>query len=129
MAHPNEELVFQAFRAVCEGDAEAANESLHDDVVLHYPGRSVLAGDFEGKEGLLGWTRRRSEHANGKCRVGLTGAWGDDERGVALWVSRVESDGGPTYERAVAVFSLRDRRVAEVWVAPIDLYASDELWS
>jgi ketosteroid isomerase-like protein len=122
----NEELVFRAFRAMCAGNTHALNGVLHDDVVLHYPGRSALAGRFEGLQEVVNWMRRTSEYTK---RRALTGAWADAERAVALTVSRLERDGKTHYERGITVLGLREGKVDQVWVTPMDLYASDEIWS
>ena len=49
MAHPNEDLVREAFAAFGRGDIDALQRQYFaPDICWHFPGRSVLAGDHEG---------------------------------------------------------------------------------
>jgi len=50
MQAENEELVRQAYAAQSRGDMEGYLALLADDFVLHIPGRSQIAGDYQGHE-------------------------------------------------------------------------------
>src|SRR5437867_255662 len=52
MAHPNEEVARSATEALSKGDVEGFLALHTDDVVVHFPGRGPMAGDYRGKDGL-----------------------------------------------------------------------------
>jgi uncharacterized protein len=55
MAHPNEDLVRETFAASGRGDIAALrNQYFADDIRWHFPGRSPLAGDYEGAAQVVG---------------------------------------------------------------------------
>ena len=59
MAHPSEDLVREAFAASGRGDIDALrNQYFAADMRLHYPGRSPLAGDYDGVGQVLGFFGR-----------------------------------------------------------------------
>ena len=124
------ELVHEALGALLKGDEQEARKLLEPDVVLHFPGRGPLAGDFKGTSAVVGWMQHMPEAASGAGRLRFTlgSTFADEQRGVLLFVTSLDRDGKTTHERSVAVFALRNHRVAEVWVTPMDLYASDQLW-
>ena len=126
MAHPNEELLRRGFRALCARDEKAVGELFGGDVTLHYPGRSVLAGDYRGPEEVVAWVRRGMQVAGRGSRTMLSSVHADDQRGVVLYVTSHELGGQAVHERSVAIVSFKDGKVVEVWVTPTDLSASDE---
>jgi len=48
--HANEQLLRDLDQAQIRGDLEAFSEFFVDDVVAHFPGKSSLAGDDQGKD-------------------------------------------------------------------------------
>jgi len=66
MAHPNEDLIREAFAASGRGDIDALRtQYFADGVRLHYPGRSPLAGDYDGVAQVLGFFGRAFELSGG----------------------------------------------------------------
>jgi len=53
MGHPNEEVARSATEALSKGDMEGFLSLHTDDVVLHFPGRGPMAGDYRGTDGLM----------------------------------------------------------------------------
>jgi uncharacterized protein len=129
MAHPNEELIRQAMAATCQVNLAPPVAQFADDIVLHYPGHSPLAGDYRGQKKVVEWMRRSRELAEGQRRVSVSTVFADDERGVVLYFVAIPRGGRIVYDPTIAVVRIKDGKIAEVWVAPADLYASDELWS
>ena len=126
MPHANEVLVRRMFSAFCALDSKTLHSVFADDVKLHYPGHSVLAGDHRGIDAVEKWVRFQLK--NKKVHTMNVGAFADDERAVMLYVQDIKHGGKTAHDRCVAVCSFRDGRISEVWVTPMDLLASDAIW-
>ena len=64
------ERLGQAMAAVTRGDAETFGEILlADDVVWHWPGRSHVAGDYRGKDAVIGLVREFHRVASDRLQV------------------------------------------------------------
>ena len=48
--HPNEKVLRDADEAQMRGDVEAFANAYTDDVIVHIPGKSSLAGTYKGKD-------------------------------------------------------------------------------
>jgi ketosteroid isomerase-like protein len=130
MAHPNEELVREGFAAFGRGDVDALQHKFFaEDVRYHVPGRSALAGDYEGVAQVLEWLGRQFELSAGTIRAEVHDVVANDEHAVALFTVRGERAGKQVEDNSVQVFHFRDGKVSEVWSHPADLYAMDEFWS
>jgi ketosteroid isomerase-like protein len=130
MAHPDEDLVRGAFAAFGRGDLDALRDQyLAEDVRFHYPGRGALAGDHDGVPEVLAVFGRAFELTGGTLHLELHDVIASDEHAVALYTARGERAGRRLEDRTVQVWHIRDRKAAEVWVYPEDLYVSDEFWS
>jgi uncharacterized protein len=68
------------------------------------------------------------ELTEGSLRVDLHAVLADDEHGVALVVAAASRGGrSMTSNEAHVMLHMRDGKVVEVWIAPTDEYALDEL--
>jgi hypothetical protein len=66
--HPNEALLRREYEARAAGDDSGIADGLADDVVWHVPGRSVIAGDYRGRDQVMGYVRKRRELAAARSR-------------------------------------------------------------
>jgi uncharacterized protein len=131
MAHPNEDLVRETFAASARGDIDALrNQYFADDIHWHVPGRSPLAGDYEGAAQVVArFFGRVFELSGGTFRAELHDVVANDEHAVALFTARADRAGRRLEDRTAEVLHIRDGKLAEVWIYPADLYATDEFWS
>jgi ketosteroid isomerase-like protein len=53
----------------------------------------------------------------------------NDEHAVALFTAHADRAERTLEDRTVEVLHIRDGKLAEVWLYPADLYASDEFWT
>ena len=53
MAHPNEDLVREGFAAFSRGDIDYLQKQFFARTSVHLPGRSLLAGVYEGPEQVM----------------------------------------------------------------------------
>ncbi len=130
MAHPNEDLVREGFAAFGRGDMDALGKQYWtDDIRYHIPGRSPLAGDYEGPEQVIQVFARLFELSGGTLSLELHDVLANDEHAVALFTTRAERAGKQLNDNQVQTFHFRDGKVSETWVQSTDLYAQDEFWS
>jgi len=130
MAHPNEDLIREAFAAFGRGDIDALQRQYFaPDIRWHFPGRSPLAGDHEGVGSVAQMLGRPAELSGGTHRIELHDVIGNDEHVVALHTTRAERAGRQLAVNAVHVFHVRDGKVTEAWTHHADLYSVDEFWA
>ena len=129
MAHPNEDLIRRGYEAFNQGDAATLRELLDPEIVWHFPGRSVLAGDHRGTDAVLGFFGRTQELTAGTFRVELHEVVADDQHTVGLHLATGEREGRTLEDHEVLVFHVRDDKVVEAWQYLEDQDAYDEFFS
>jgi ketosteroid isomerase-like protein len=130
MAHPNEDLLRDGFAAFGRGDIEELRtKTFAEDIRWHVPGRSPLAGVYEGLEQVLQLFARLAELSGGTFSVELHDVLANDEHVAALTTQRGERAGKQLMDNTVIVYHIRDGKVSEAWNHPTDLYAADEFLS
>jgi ketosteroid isomerase-like protein len=123
MAHPNEDLIRRGYEAFNKGDTHTLREVFDPEIVWHFPGRSVLAGDHRGTDAVLGLFGRTMELTAGTFRVELHEVVADDQHTVGLHLATGEREGRTLEDREVLVFHVRDNKVVEAWQYIEDQYA------
>jgi ketosteroid isomerase-like protein len=131
--HPNVRLIRDFHegqnRFYARGEQGPVSAMLTADVAWHVPGRSAIAGDYRGRDEVLGHFARRRELARATFRIDVRGVVADDERAVILAGGEVERDGQPFTWGTAVIFRIEQGRIAECWVLPYDQQAFDEIWS
>jgi ketosteroid isomerase-like protein len=114
--------------AARRGDWETASARFADDVVLHIPGRSRLAGERRGRDHALAYIEdARARSRDHDVELTVEDMLASEER-VALMVrERFTTPGGPVEIRRCNVYRWREGRIAEVWIFEADQYAVDAL--
>jgi ketosteroid isomerase-like protein len=117
--HPNAEVVKAGFEAFARADLETVDRMLADDIVWHTAGTSIVSGDFQGKEAVLGHFAKLMELTNGTFRQDVHAILADDDHVVALatllWDHPVAYAGSQVF-----VWHMRDGKPAECWAVPVD---------
>ena len=130
MAHPNEDLVREAYAAFGRGDMDALRDKFFTQDVRYYvTDRSPLAGDYEGVDQVLQFFARIFEISGGTFSFELHDVLANDEHAVALVTVRGERAGKQLNDNMVQISHLRDGKAYEVWNQATDQYAQDEFWS
>jgi ketosteroid isomerase-like protein len=114
--------------AVQRGDWATGFGFFADDVVLHAPGRSSLAGDHRGRQAVEGYLHAALDRAHGaQVEVELVDMLASGER-VALVVRERfgRHDGAVEIHRA-NLYRLRGDQIVEVWIFEANQYEVDEL--
>jgi ketosteroid isomerase-like protein len=122
--HPNEVLARREIELINSGDFAALDEMYADDMLLHYPGRNPLAGEYRNVDDFL--AKAQKLLGEGVLRRELHDAFGSDEHAIQLL--NVTADVGEKSHtwRAVVVMHVRDDKFSEVWLHIDDQYALDD---
>jgi hypothetical protein len=131
VAHPNEDLVREGFAAFSRGDMDYLQRQFFaEGVRFHLPGRSPLAGVYQGPEQVMQLFARLFELTGGTFSVEVHDVLANDEHAVALYTVRGERAGKQQMnDNQVQVFHIGDGKASEVWVQATDLYALDQFFS
>jgi ketosteroid isomerase-like protein len=115
MAHANEDVARSATEALSKRDIEGFLGYHTDDVVVHFPGRGPMAGDYRGKEQFASMFQRQMEMLDAPPELEVHDVLANEEHAVVL--NRVSATrGGRTLEQEVAVMHFRDGKISEVWL-------------
>ncbi len=127
--HPNARLVRHGYEAFAQGDLDALREFMAHDVVWHEPGRSPLAGDHKGPEGILALLGELQARSKGTFGVEIVDLLVNAERVVAIQEETAQR-GDRALDMASAVeFEIHHGQITEVTVYHADTYHFDEFWS
>jgi uncharacterized protein len=130
MAHPNEQLMREAFAAFQRGDMEALqNKYFAGDIRYHVGGRSQVSGDYEGVGQVLGLFGRLFELSGGTLTLELHDVVANDEHTVALFAVRAEREGRKLDDNEILIAHVTpDGKAAEIWTVASNAYVFDEFW-
>jgi ketosteroid isomerase-like protein len=112
--HPNAELV-----------RRRSPDVLADGVRWHFPGRSTMAGDFEGRDAVVAHLANHDAVANSDVLAVLA----DDRFAIAIEHVTAERDGKRYNRHDVVVYRIKEGAVAEGWHYPESQYEWDDLLS
>ena len=99
------------------------------DIQWHQGGRNQTSGDYKGVDAVLGLFQKFFQLTDGTFKVAVHDLVAGDEHTVVLGTLSGQRSG-----RTVAngnycqVFHMRDSRIAECWVTPVDPYGLDEFF-
>jgi len=127
MTHPNEEVARSSTEALTKGDMESFFAHHTDDVVVHFPGRGSMAGDYRGKDGLGQLFQKQMQMLDSPPEIENHDILANDEHAVVLNNTRGTRGGKTLEQQQVVVMHIRDGKIAEVWLQFSDQQAMDEL--
>ena len=125
-------LVRRAMEELATASLEGPFASaLAADVRWHEPGRSLVAGDYLGRDEVTGslFARLRELSGGTFCVVEWDGLSIDDGREVAVYVVRARRQGRDLLSRDVCVAEIRDGAIVAAQVYHADQHAWDRFWS
>lgn len=119
------------YDAVRDGDATAALEVLHPDVVLHVPGGHPLAGDHHGPQSVLEFVvTSRGLTVDGEQVEVLDLLSGRTHVAALCHVSGERDDGRTLDNRTIHLMRIHsDGRIVEIWLHNWDQVDVDAFWS
>jgi uncharacterized protein len=130
MAHPNEDLVRQGYKAFGEGDMDTLRSLFAPDVVHSATGDNPLAGDYKGIDDVLGYYGKLFELSEGTFTAELTSteAVGDDKV-VAIHRDRGTRGGKTLDQDETLTFTFADGKVTHLAEEHSDQAVYDAFWS
>jgi ketosteroid isomerase-like protein len=112
------------------GDDGPVRALLTEDVVWHVPGRSAIAGTYEGVEAVLEYFRRRRELADRTLRLHPGDVLvGEGDHVAALTGGSAVIDGAERRWSTVGLYRMREGRIADCWLLPLDPETFDAIWA
>jgi YbgC/YbaW family acyl-CoA thioester hydrolase len=106
------------------GGLAGVGELLAEDVVWHVPGTSPIAGDYRGREAVLGYFLARRALAGGRIEIFRNDELVNGDVVVQLADGRARLGEW----RTAGVYRVAGGRIAEAWLVPLDLDAFDDAW-
>jgi hypothetical protein len=130
MAHANVDVIERALKAFQGGDQDTFVSYLADDLVVHIPGSSVLAGDYKGKqEFLTGVVGRAMELTGGNLSIERHDIVGGDDHVVGIYTWTAKRGDRSLSWRHMNVYHVREGKINEVWWNPFEQAEVDAFFS
>jgi uncharacterized protein len=129
VAHPNEEVARSATEALSKGDIEGFLSHHADDVVVHFPGRGPMAGDYRGKDGVRQLFQKQMQILDSPPEIESHDIVANDEHTVVLNKVRATRGGTLLEQNQVVVIHIKGGKIAEVWLQFSEQQAMDEMAS
>jgi hypothetical protein len=99
------------------------------NVQWHQAGRNQTAGEYDGVDAVLGLFRAFFELTDGTFKVSVHDLLSSDEHVVVLGTISAQRQGKSVGNgNYCQVFHMRDSRIGECWVTPVDTYGLDEFF-
>ncbi len=127
--HANAALHRKAHEAFSRGDMDTVTEMIAQDTVWHTLGKSLISGDFHGREAVLGAFAKIDELSGGIKFVEHQDYLGNDEYSVALFRTAATRSGRTSEFRVCEVIRWRNGQIVEEWEYFDDQYGWDAFWS
>lgn len=129
MAHPNEEIARSVTEALSKRDMEAFFSRQTDDIVLHFPGRGPMAGDYRGRDGIAQLFQQQMQVLDSPPEIETHDVLANDDHAVILNTVRATRGGKTSEQQQVVVMHFKDGKVAETWLQFSDQQGMDDMAS
>ncbi len=127
----NAALHRKAHEAFSRGDMDGLGEMIAEDTVWHSPGKSLISGEFRGREAVFGeFFAKMNGLSDGTAGfVEHQDYIGNDERSVALFRFGATRNGKTMEVSVCEVILWRGGQCVEEWSYCDDQYGWDAFWS
>jgi ketosteroid isomerase-like protein len=129
MALTTEELVRKIGNSLDQMDEEAFRAITHDDVVHHVSGKSDLAGEHKGHDGMLRNTQRMKDATGGTHKAQTLAVLSGGNYGAFVRHGTAAKDGRTFEYDYVVLVRLENGKIAETWNFVHDQHEHDAAFS
>ena len=130
MAHPNEDLVRQGYKAFGEGDMDTLRSMYAPDAVHSATGNNPLAGDYKGADEILAYYGQLFELSGGTFSAELKSiAVEGDDTIVATHRNKGQRDGKTLDQDETLTFTIDGGKFTRLEEKHSDPAAYDAFWS
>lgn len=127
--HPNAQRLRAFYEGLANRDAGAVLDALSPDVRFHVPGDGILAGEYEGLEGVATLGLRAAAETNGTFKFELLDVIANDAYAVARHRWTAERGGRQIEMNNINVYGFdSDGKIAERWEFIEDQRVHDDFW-
>jgi uncharacterized protein len=130
MAHPNEEIVRQGYKAFGEGDMDTLRSLFAPDVVHSAPGNNPVAGEYKGIDDVLGYYGKLFERSDGTFTVELKRVKAEGDETVVTTHRDKAQRGNKTLDQDESLtFTIAGGKITRLVENHSDAAAYDAFWS
>jgi hypothetical protein len=115
MAHKNEELVKNFFKAFSTGDMDLFHSITTDDLIMNEPGTTAVAGDYFGRDNVLAMFGELGRITEGSLKIeGVNHILANDDIGVAFFDCSAIRHGERIESMVAEKYTIRDGKISEI---------------
>ncbi len=130
MAHPNEEIVQQGYKAFGAGDMDTLRSLFAADAVHSAPGNSPIAGEYKGIDDVLGYYAKLFELSDGTFTAELETVKVDGDNSVVATHRDKGQRGGKTLDQdETLTFTISGGKFTRLVENHSDQAGYDAFWS
>jgi ketosteroid isomerase-like protein len=127
--HPNATLVRRLYETLASGDISGFLELIADDAVFHIGGDSIVAGEYRGRDAILGLGVKVLEETGGTYRTDLISVLANDSHAVTFHHWSAERRGDRIEMDNFNVYRFENGQVVERWEFIEDRQGHDAFWA
>jgi ketosteroid isomerase-like protein len=125
MVYLDEKVIQQLVEAFNRRELEPVTKLFADDIVLHYLGRNLISGDYQGKSGLLEFWQKQIELTDGSFQGNVVAVCQGEGNLVLIMDATATHDGQEFTWRRINHYQLAKGRIFEGWIYEGDQYTAD----
>ena len=130
MAHPNEDVVRQGYKAFSEGDMDTLRSLFAPDAVHVATGSSQVAGEYNGVDAILAYYGKLFELSDGTFRAELENVKVEGDDTVVATHRDKGQRGGKTLDQDEDLtFTISDGKITRLVEKHSDQATYDAFWS
>ena len=130
MAHPNEEIVRQGYKAFGEGDMDTLRSLFAPDAVHNATGNNPLSGEYKGIDDVLAYYGQLFERSDGTFKAELKSARAEgDDKVVATHHDSAQRGDKTLDQDETLTFTISGGKIARLEENHSDQAAYDAFWS
>jgi uncharacterized protein len=116
VAHPNEEIARSATEALSKRDIDTFLSLHAEDIVIHFPGRGPMAGDYKGKDGVGRMFQQQMQILDAPPEIENHDILANDDHAVILNRVKATRGGQILEQNQVVVMHFKGGKIAESWL-------------